>query len=339
MAGVLKAVPETARRGRDVPWRSICKVAVLEHRAGLASVALLSAACLAALLIKGLGSTMSLAQFLRDGAENTSALSVLDFVALAFPAVIGIFMGAPLVSRELETGTFRFTWTQAVGRTRFARISALFLGVVSAVLACAVGVLLTWYAGKFEVLGIESRWQAGFFLASPIVLPALTLASLAFGVLAGTVVKRTVAAMAVTTVVTAGLLTALMTYLVRTLLSVSPLVTNRISPVGNIVGSLNSPVPSGRWPGGAWLVRSWLTGPDGRQLTSTDAVRVMHQITSQAKGAPSQVGLAHPQAFTFWVSYQPADRFWVFQLLLAAALLGLAIAALAATMRRIRTIG
>jgi hypothetical protein len=36
---------------------------------------------------------------------------------------------------------------------------------------------------------------------------------------------------------------------------------------------------------------------------------------------------------------QPADRFWVFQLILAAALLGLAVAALAATMRRIRTIG
>ena len=49
------------------------------------------------------------------------------------PAVIGVFWGAPLVARELETGTHRLAWNQSVTRTRWL---AAKLGV--AVLATAV---------------------------------------------------------------------------------------------------------------------------------------------------------------------------------------------------------
>lgn len=39
-------------------------------------------------------------------------------VVLAVPAVIGMFWGAPLISRELETGTHYLAWNQGVTRTR-----------------------------------------------------------------------------------------------------------------------------------------------------------------------------------------------------------------------------
>src|SRR4051812_50063354 len=35
------------------------------------------------------------------------------------PALIGIFWGAPLVARELETGTYRLVWNQSVTRGRW----------------------------------------------------------------------------------------------------------------------------------------------------------------------------------------------------------------------------
>ena len=35
------------------------------------------------------------------------------------PAVVGAFWGAPLVARELEAGTHRLAWNQAVTRTRW----------------------------------------------------------------------------------------------------------------------------------------------------------------------------------------------------------------------------
>lgn len=37
----------------------------------------------------------------------------------AVPAVIGMFWGAPLISRELETGTHYLAWNQGVTRTRW----------------------------------------------------------------------------------------------------------------------------------------------------------------------------------------------------------------------------
>jgi hypothetical protein len=38
---------------------------------------------------------------------------VQALTAAAAPALIGIFWGAPLISRELETGTFRLAWTHS----------------------------------------------------------------------------------------------------------------------------------------------------------------------------------------------------------------------------------
>ena len=43
-----------------------------------------------------------------DGQQHT----LLQLV----PALIGAFVGAPLLARELETGTFRYAWTQGFGR-------------------------------------------------------------------------------------------------------------------------------------------------------------------------------------------------------------------------------
>jgi ABC-type transport system involved in multi-copper enzyme maturation permease subunit len=37
----------------------------------------------------------------------------------ALPALIGAFVGAPVLARELETGTFRYAWTQGFGRWRW----------------------------------------------------------------------------------------------------------------------------------------------------------------------------------------------------------------------------
>ena len=51
------------------------------------------------------------------------------------PAVIGIFWGAPLVARELETGTYRLAWNQSVTRGRWLAVKLGF-----AVLSTAVAV-------------------------------------------------------------------------------------------------------------------------------------------------------------------------------------------------------
>ena len=44
--------------------------------------------------------------------------TLLGFLVLFAPAIIGVFFGAPLVARELETGTHRLAWTQSVRDNR-----------------------------------------------------------------------------------------------------------------------------------------------------------------------------------------------------------------------------
>ena len=67
------------------------------------------------------------------------------FVLQAVPALIGAFVGAPVLARELETGTFRFAWTQGFGRWRWTLAKLVALGVVVAAAAGALSVLFSWY--------------------------------------------------------------------------------------------------------------------------------------------------------------------------------------------------
>ena len=47
------------------------------------------------------------------------------------PALIGMFWGAPLIARELETGTFRLAWTQSVSRIRWLLVKLGLVGLAS----------------------------------------------------------------------------------------------------------------------------------------------------------------------------------------------------------------
>jgi len=47
----------------------------------------------------------------------------------AVPGLIGLFWGAPLITREIEAGTFRLAWTQSVSRTRWLAIKVGVIGL------------------------------------------------------------------------------------------------------------------------------------------------------------------------------------------------------------------
>ena len=74
---------------------------------------------------------------------------VLRVVIEAVPALIGLFWGAPLVARELETGTFRLAWTQ-VTRTRWIAIKLGLLGLVSMAVAGILSLMATWWSSPLD---------------------------------------------------------------------------------------------------------------------------------------------------------------------------------------------
>ena len=83
-------------------------------------------------------------------------------------------------------------------------------------------------------------------------------------------------------------------------------------------------------PAGAWLDQGWYTGPDGHRL-SNGAVTAL--LNKHAGTGSAWLTRLHD---SFWVSYQPASRYWVFQLVLAGGTLLAAAALAVATIALIR---
>src|SRR5258708_7040096 len=84
------------------------------------------------------------------------------YVLQAVPALIGAFAGAPVLARELETGTFRYAWTQGIGRWRWTLAKLVLLAVAVAAAAAAISVLISWahqpyFATGNQALGLYQR--------------------------------------------------------------------------------------------------------------------------------------------------------------------------------------
>jgi hypothetical protein len=65
---------------------------------------------------------------------------------LAAPAIIGIFWGAPLIARELETRTFALAWTQSITRTRWLVVKLALTGLAAMAVTEALTLMQAWWA-------------------------------------------------------------------------------------------------------------------------------------------------------------------------------------------------
>ena len=355
MATVAASPVLPRRREHPVPWKAMARVTWLQRRSTLIGLLVVFVACAVAIVVGQAGTHASYASFVANGcvqnsfhtpcgnfenwfSDNTDLFSAMVIALHVAPVVIGVFVGAPLLSRELESGTFRFTWTQGVGRSRAVVTTFVLLAVFVTVATCALGLLLNWFAHPFEIIGIESQWQSGLFDTTGPMLAAWTLFGLALGTFLGSLIGRTVAAMAVTAAIVGGLLVASFVWLVHQLEAFGALATTRRMPMGLGVGQLNLPGSQFNGPVGSWLVRAWFTGPGGKRLSSAAANNVIGRMYDAVKGKvivdPSRWLSVHH--YIYWVGYQPASHFWIFQVIAAAILILLAALLALATVRLVR---
>ncbi len=130
-------------------------------------------------------------------------VQLLDALLVVTPALLGMFWGAPLVARELETGTHRLVWNQSVSRRRWLVVR---LAVVCAAAAAVTGLfslLLTWAASPYDAVAAD-RFTALLFGTRNVVPVAYTCCAVVLGALTGLVLRRTVPAMALTALVFAA---------------------------------------------------------------------------------------------------------------------------------------
>ncbi len=145
---------------------------------------------------------------LPDGANAYVILYFLSvLVILAAPAIIGVFWGAPLIARELESGTNRLAWNQSITRTRWLAVKLTLIGLAAMAVTQALSLLQGWWAapiGKAVGLGgsasIMSEGRFGIFIFPTHGITPLGYAAFGFalGVTAGLLIRRAIPAMAVT---------------------------------------------------------------------------------------------------------------------------------------------
>lgn len=120
------------------------------------------------------------------------------------PALIGVFWGAPLVARELESGTYRLAWNQSVTRGQWL---AAKLGLSVLATAVAIGILttvITWWAQPIDGAqgaqhgSLPPRLTPISFAMRGVVPVGYAVFAVVLGTLIGLLVRRSVPAMALT---------------------------------------------------------------------------------------------------------------------------------------------
>ena len=272
--------------------------------------------------------TSSVNPIIRDDAGLHTLLALVAIVA---PASIGLFLGAPLVAGELETGTFRLAWTQSVTRRRWIAVKLALVGLAALVISGLLTVMVDWWQGPFDAASqdIFNPLPFGFHGIVPI---GYTAFAFALGVTAGVVLRRTVAAMGATLV---GFVAAriVVTTWIRPNLAAPlheslPLVTARpVIGVQAPAGTLSLIAPQLNIPN-VWVYGAAVVDKSGHPFTGhlLDACPALGQLPNVPPGPVIQACLVRLSAtFHTAVTYQPASRFWPFQLaetsiFLAAAL-------------------
>jgi hypothetical protein len=264
-------------------------------------------------------------------------------LAYVVPAVIGTFWGAPMIAREIEAGTYRLVWNQSITRTRWL-VSKLGFAGLAAVVAGSIGLLMTWWVGPLDDAVLRGytdnspfstpRIFPDVFGARGVVPIGMSVLALAVGVTAGLLVRRTVAAMALTLATIAAVQVVMPVFVQAHLMAPVTLTTPITS--SNIRGFMMSGAPGAADPQiqvevaseqlGAWTTQNLTLDPDGDQIKYLPAWAEACAPAPQADPVVVEACFTRlaDEGYRQEVKYHPASHFWALQWRETGLLLGLA---------------
>jgi hypothetical protein len=348
ISGTPTAEPAVATRRRPVPWPRLAWVCLRQRRGAIVGMSILLGLFGAYLLVMaiiagdayatvqachpaGIDRCQQLAQTFRanywggggpvlqsGGAQTVSSLM------FGLPVLAGTFIGAPLLAREFESGTFRFAWTQGAGRTRWALATLVLPATaLTAVMGAFTG-LFSWYFRPFLADGQVSEMLPLAFALLGVAFAAWTLFAYALAAFLGTLLRRTVPAMALTLVIYIALAIA-------TAVAIRP--------------HYLTPVTEQGWngkTGAGWVLSSWAKAPGGQALSQDDMNSLFQHLPASVQNSSSPDAFTNwlaQHGYTLWQSVQPDSRFWSFQLIEGGWLLAVSVALIAGAVWLIRRRG
>lgn len=276
----------------------------------------------------GGGSTNSSCGYLASSFNNRfpGPIGTLAAWLNLVPAIIGVFVGAPLLAREFEHGTWQLAWTQSVSRIRWlgTKLPLLLLGAVF--VSVAVAGLYAWYEHPLDAF--NSRLDGNTFDLGLVTLPAYAVFALALGVLAGVVLRRTVLAMAATLAGFAAVRFPVESWLRQ---HYQHPLTTIADPFGWKPGAAHA---------GDWTLHSEFVDRAGHALSVAQAKSLAGAGASVGGGSVKvRVGFGQylqSHGYRLETVYQPASRFWHFQLVEASLFVALAVIAITIAVWQLR---
>ncbi|MGH3206614.1 MAG: ABC transporter permease [Trebonia sp.] len=251
---------------------------------------------------------------------------------LAVPALLGMFLGAPLVAREIETGTGQFAWTQSVTRRRWLAVKVGWLLLAALAWGGAVGALVTWWSGPKNAAYLNA-FSPGTFDVQGIMPVAYSLFAMALGIAAGTLIRRVLPALGVTLGAYFGVRLVLMGWIRQ----------RYMTPVTTTYSIGSNPLPSGAF----WQLGQGFRGPNGLismpnsgnvqavgngfPVSALPAACTTHGGHGQLMPNSDVVSCLTQHGYVQYLTYQPADRYWPFQFIEAGIFVALAAALIAVT--------
>jgi len=248
--------------------------------------------------------------------SNDRLLQDLGNVVIALPAIIGIFWGAPLVARELETGTHRLAWTQSVTRTRWIAVKLGLVGLASIAVAGLSSLMMTWWSSPIDRVNMN-RFTSVFDQRGIVPIGYAAFA-FALGVTAGVLIRRTLPAMA-TALVGFVVVRVAVTFWVRPHLE-SPVHATSVLHMTSGMGfnqTNNGPLSVTGGHGGAWVFSDRIVDQAGHAVGGG--------FLSQGACLQNRAAAACIGKLREVLVYQPPSRYWAFQGYEMAIFLGLAV--------------
>lgn len=333
MTAALVPLPPPALR--PVPWHRLGWVAWRRYRPALLATVGLLAALTLYLLIRGhqMRHDYASVQSCAPAASAACGFAFSRFhdtygnggpvgALLVFvPGLIGAFVGAPLLARELETGTYRYAWTQSVGRMRWLA-GLLIPGALGvAAISTGFGLVIAWFNQPLIASGIVQRLHITVFPLTGVAIAAWALLGFSLGVAAGVALRRVVPAIVASMSVWTAL--AFVASHARQYDYQAPIATTRLQLRA-------SDLSVAQW----WTHGTTRVGQDQlNQVLQGAGVPGLTggEISAKPGGPPvDPVQYLLHHGYRQWTSFQPASRYWAFQGIEAAWLIVVSLLLLAA---------
>jgi hypothetical protein len=281
--------------------------------------------------------------------DYRNLVTIPAIILIALPAIIGVFWGTPLITRELETNTHRLVWNQSITRTHWLAIKLTVVGLAAVVTTAILSLLLTWAASRYDQT-VGNRFDPLSF-ASRNVAP---LGYITFAFILGTTialfVRRTVPAMAATLLIVAVaqlLLPTITRPYLRPPVTESIAYDAKVNDAGAVldIGRDRPLAVLGYAIPGALTLNDEapLLDSSGKTMYASD----VQSCLADSNPAPAETddgedpldACIASKNLHFDVKSQPASRYWSFQWLEAGAFFALGLALSGLAFWRIRRVG